>query len=63
MNSSFPDVKCSAFFFTNEKVFYMIHPINNSFDALEKFEVATYRILIKRSKFAPHVMVSVGSLF
>ena len=50
-------------FFIDEKNFYLSPPVNSQNDHVwvkGKKNVSTSRLLIKRAKFAPHLMVSAG---
>ena len=58
---------CKRVFFTDEKVFYVNPPSKNQnnrvWSAGKKRCVPQCRLLIERTKFAPHVMVSAGISF
>jgi len=51
-------------FFTDEKAFYIQHPVNTQnnrvWGAGRKTDVSTERLLVQRAKFSQHVMVSAG---
>ena len=59
--------KIKHVFFTAEKNFYLNPPVNNQNDRIwakgRKKNVSMSRLLIKREKFAPHLMVSAGCCY